>query len=127
MLDLSAPRILTVTELTRSIRGILETEFPYVTVGGEVSNLRQPYSGHLYFTLKDENSQLKAVLFKPQQKYLRAPPADGQQVTCRGRISVYEPRGEYQLIIDYRPYHGRLSFHQTVACRGSRGILLRCI
>ena len=101
MLDLPTPRIMTVTELTRSIRGILETEFPFVTVSGEISNLRQPYSGHLYFTLKDENSQLKAVLFKLQQKYLRELPADGQQVICRGRISVYEPRGEYQLIIDY--------------------------
>jgi exodeoxyribonuclease VII large subunit len=100
-LDLPTPRILTVTELTRSIRGLLETEFPFVTVSGEVSNLRQPYSGHLYFTLKDENAQMKAVLFKPQQKYLRELPADGQQLICRGRISVYEPRGEYQLIIDY--------------------------
>jgi exodeoxyribonuclease VII large subunit len=101
MLDLSTPRILTVTELTRSIRGILETEFPFVTVTGEISNLRQPYSGHLYCTLKDEDSQLKAVLFKTQQKYIRELPEEGQQVICRGRISVYEPRGEYQLIIDY--------------------------
>ena len=101
ILDLPTPRILTVTELTRSIRGLLETEFPFVTVTGEISNLRQPYSGHLYFTLKDEDSQLKAVLFKTQQKYLRELPDDGQQVICRGRISVYEPRGEYQLIIDY--------------------------
>jgi exodeoxyribonuclease VII large subunit len=101
MLELPTPRILTVTELTRSIRGILETEFPFVTVSGEISNLRQPYSGHLYFTLKDEDSQLKAVLFKAQQKYLNVMPVDGQQVICRGRISVYEPRGEYQLIIDY--------------------------
>ena len=101
MLDLSTPRILTVTELTRSIRGILETEFPFVTVTGEISNLRQPYSGHLYCTLKDEDSQLKAVLFKTQQKYIRELPGEGQQVICRGRISVYEPRGEYQLIIDY--------------------------
>ena len=101
MIDLPTPKILTVTELTRSIRGLLETEFPFVTVTGEISNLRQPYSGHLYFTLKDEDSQLKAVLFKPQQKYLRELPLDGQQVICRGRISVYEPRGEYQLIIDF--------------------------
>jgi exodeoxyribonuclease VII large subunit len=101
MLDIPSPRILTVTELTKSIRGILETEFPFVTVTGEISNLRQPYSGHLYFTLKDENSQLKAVLFKTQQKYLRELPEEGQEVICRGRISVYEPRGEYQLIIDF--------------------------
>ena len=101
MLELPTPRILTVTELTRSIRGILETELPFVTVSGEISNLRQPYSGHLYFTLKDDSAQLKGVLFKQQQKYLRELPEDGQQVICRGRISVYEARGEYQLIVDY--------------------------
>lgn len=101
MLELPTPRILTVTELTRTIRGILETELPFVIVSGEISNLRQPYSGHVYFTLKDDSSQLRAVLFKQQQKYLRQLPEDGQQVICRGRISVYEQRGEYQLIIDY--------------------------
>ena len=106
MLELPTPRILTVTELTRSIRGILETELPFITVSGEISNLRRPYSGHLYFTLKDDSSQLKAVLFKQQQKYLREFPEDGQQVICRGRISVYEPRGEYQLIIDHLERHG---------------------
>ena len=101
MLELPTPRILTVTELTRSIRGILETALPFVTVSGEISNLRRPYSGHLYYTLKDDSSQLKALLFKQQQKYLRELPEDGQEVICRGRISVYEPRGEYQLIVDY--------------------------
>ena len=101
MLELPTPRILTVTELTRSIRGILETELPFVTVSGEISNLRRPYSGHLYFTLKDDSSQLKAVLFKQQQKYLRELPEDGQQVICRGRITVYEARGDYQIIIDF--------------------------
>ena len=106
MLNLPTPRILTVTEITSSIRGILETEFPFVTVCGEISNLRRPYSGHIYFTLKDESSQLKSVLFKQQQKYLRDLPEEGQQVICRGRISVYEPRGEYQLIIDYLERQG---------------------
>ncbi|UCE94252.1 MAG: exodeoxyribonuclease VII large subunit [Flavobacteriaceae bacterium] len=101
MFSLTTPKIFSVTELTRSIRGLLETEFPFVTVSGEISNLRQPYSGHLYFTLKDEAAQLKVVLFKTQQRYLPELPADGQQVICRGRISVYEPRGEYQLIVDY--------------------------
>jgi exodeoxyribonuclease VII large subunit len=106
MLNLPTPRILTVTELTSSIRGVLETEFPFVTVSGEVSNLRQPYSGHIYLTLKDDSSQLKAVLFKQQRKYLRDLPEDGQHVICRGRISVYEPRGEYQFIIDYLERQG---------------------
>ena len=106
MLNLATPRILTVTELTSSIRGVLETEFPFVTVCGEISNLRQPYSGHIYFTLKDESSQLKTVLFKQQQKYIRELPEEGQQVICRGRISVYEPRGEYQFITDYLEHQG---------------------
>lgn len=101
MISLPTPKIFSVTELTRSIRGLLETEFPFVTVSGEISNLRQPYSGHLYFTLKDETAQLRVVLFKTQKRYLQELPADGQQVICRGRISVYEPRGEYQLIVDY--------------------------
>ncbi|MCB2181827.1 MAG: exodeoxyribonuclease VII large subunit [Desulfobulbaceae bacterium] len=95
-----AMQIQSVSELTQSIRGVLETEFSFVTVTGEISNLRKPYSGHLYFTLKDENAQIKVVLFKGQQKYLNTPLQDGQQVICRGRISVYEPRGDYQIIAD---------------------------
>lgn len=94
------PRILSVSELTASIRALLETEFPFVAVTGEISNLRKPYSGHLYFTLKDDNAQLKAVLFKNQLRYQERPPVDGLHVLCRGRISLYEPRGEYQIIVD---------------------------
>lgn len=96
-----ASQVQTVTELTRSIRGLLETEFPFVTVSGEISNLRQPYSGHTYFTLKDSGAQIRGVLFKSQLRYLSSPPENGQQVICRGRLSVYEPRGEYQIIIDF--------------------------
>jgi len=99
-------RIFTVSEINASIRGILETQFPFVTVAGEISNLRRPLSGHCYFTLKDEKSQIRAVLFKMQQRYTNAEPADGQMVLCRGRISVYEPRGEYQLIVDTINFHG---------------------
>ncbi len=99
-------RILTVTDLTRSIRGLLETEFPFVTVKGEISNLRTPFSGHSYFILKDRNAQLKAVLFKGQKRYLEENPQEGRQVICRGRISLYEPRGEYQLIVDFIDFHG---------------------
>ncbi|MCX5863454.1 MAG: exodeoxyribonuclease VII large subunit [Deltaproteobacteria bacterium] len=93
-------QIQTVSELTQSIRGVLEVSFPFVTVAGEISNLRCPYSGHLYFTLKDETAQIKAVLFKPQQRYLACIPTDGMEVVCRGRVSLYEARGEYQLIVD---------------------------
>ena len=94
-------RIQSVSDLTRSIKGLLETHFPFVSVAGEISNMRQPYSGHLYFTLKDSEAQLKAVPFKMQLRYLTEPPREGQEVVCRGRISVYEPRGDYQLIVDY--------------------------
>ncbi|MFQ6757610.1 MAG: exodeoxyribonuclease VII large subunit [Deltaproteobacteria bacterium] len=100
MHSIAKDHVQTVSELTQSIRGVLEVSFPFVTVAGEISNLRCPHSGHLYFTLKDETAQIKAVLFKPQQRYLPCTPADGMQVICRGRISLYEARGEYQLIVD---------------------------
>lgn len=100
------PRIFTVSEINESIRGILEVQFPFISVAGEISNLRQPLSGHCYFTLKDEKAQIRAVLFKMQQRYLSSLPADGQMVICRGRISVYEQRGEYQLIVDTMDFHG---------------------
>ncbi len=100
-------QIQTVSELTQSIRGVLEVSFPFVTVVGEISNLRCPYSGHLYFTLKDETAQIKAVLFKPQQRYLAYTPENGMEVICRGRISLYEARGEYQLIVDVLATKGK--------------------
>jgi exodeoxyribonuclease VII large subunit len=95
------PHIYTVGGLTREIRDRLETHFSLVWVSGEISNLRQPLSGHYYFTLKDAEAQLKAVLFKGNHQRLRFKPQEGSQFLCRGRISVYEPRGEYQLVVDY--------------------------
>ncbi|NWG02398.1 MAG: exodeoxyribonuclease VII large subunit [Syntrophaceae bacterium] len=92
--------ILTVTELTQEIKDILEEKFPDIWVEGEISNLRIPPSGHLYFTLKDQFSQIRAVLFKMQARCLRFIPEDGLQVICRGRVSLYERRGDYQLIIE---------------------------
>ncbi len=94
-------KIQTVSELNTSIKGLLETHYPFVSVSGEISNLIKPFSGHLYFTLKDEHARLKSVLFKNQQRYLSSLPRDGQHVICHGRISVYEPRGEYQLVVDH--------------------------
>ena len=103
---MTASRIFTVSEINASIRGILESQFPFVSVAGEISNLRRPMSGHIYFTLKDDKAQIKAVLFKMQQRYLVEQPADGRHVICRGRISVYEPRGDYQLMVDAMDFHG---------------------
>jgi len=114
MINPSSDRIQTVTEITKSIKGLLESGFNFVTVVGEISNLRRPYSGHLYFTLKDRESQLKSVMFRSQQRSLQTNPREGTEVICTGRISVYEPRGEYQLIVDVMDLKGagelRLAF-----------------
>jgi len=102
----AGPAILTVSQISRCIRNLLEGEFSFVRVSGEVSNLSRPHSGHSYFTLKDEGAQIRAVLFKNQQRFLARPIHDGQQVLCHGRISVYEPRGDYQLIVDTIDFQG---------------------
>ena len=100
-MDQELPHIYTVSGLTREIRERLETHFSLIWVSGEVSNLRQPMSGHYYFTLKDAGAQLRAVLFRGNHQHLRYKPGEGSQVLCRGRLTVYEPRGEYQLVVDY--------------------------
>src|SRR5919106_2719514 len=93
--------ILTVSEVSERIKIVLEDTFFDIWVEGEISNLRTPASGHAYLTLKDEHSQIRAVLFKMQRRYLPFDPKDGMLVIARGRISLYEPRGEYQLVLDY--------------------------
>jgi len=98
--NLFSQPLVSVGELTRTIRVLLETSFPFVRVVGEISNLRQPLSGHLYFTLKDAEAQVRAVFFKMQQRFSSIRLMEGMQVICRGKISVYEARGEYQLIVD---------------------------
>src|SRR4030042_1454993 len=92
--------ILTVSELTGEIKDLLEVKFPDIWVEGEISNLRIPPSGHIYFTLKDDISQIRAVVFKMQARLLRFLPEDGLQVICQGRLGLYEKRGEYQLILN---------------------------
>jgi exodeoxyribonuclease VII large subunit len=93
--------ILTVSQLTDRIKGLLEGSLPDIWVEGELSNLSIPQSGHAYFTLKDRQSQIRGVLFRSSQRHLKFALQHGMRVICRGRISVYEPRGEYQLILDY--------------------------
>ncbi len=99
-MDLPLRYILTVSELTREIKDILEDRFPDVWIEGEISNLRIPPSGHIYFTLKDDSSQIRSVLFKMQARTLRFLPEDGLYVIGRGRVSLYEKRGDYQLILE---------------------------
>jgi exodeoxyribonuclease VII large subunit len=93
--------ILTITQLTRRIKNLLEGALPDVWVEGEISNLTAPHSGHVYFTLKDDQSQVRAVLFRSSQRHLKFLLEHGMLVICRGRVGVYEPRGEYQIIVEY--------------------------
>lgn len=92
--------IYTISELTRNIKQVLEERFPHVWVEGEVSNLRVPSSGHMYFTLKDEAAELHAVMFKGLNRYLRFKPEDGLKIVAFGQVSVYQRRGEYQLVVE---------------------------
>lgn len=91
---------LSVTKLNEQIRDLLEDALPFVRVRGEISDLRQPSSGHLYFTLVDEKSRIRAVIWRGNRQRIRMLPRSGDAVQATGRIAVYPPRGEYQLIIE---------------------------
>jgi exodeoxyribonuclease VII large subunit len=93
-------KILSVSELTQEVRGILEDGFACVWVAGEVSNVARPSSGHVYLSLKDSQAQLRAVLFRGVGLRLKFDVRDGQEVIVRGRLTVYAPRGDYQLVIE---------------------------
>lgn len=130
-------RVYTVSELTRLVRLELESAFPFVWVEGEISNLRQPASGHFYFTLKDENAQLRAVMFRGdasriQSELKKNGPSprfelkDGMKVICGGRITVYERSGDYQLVVEKLEPRGKgalqLAFEQLKAKLQAEGL-----
>ena len=92
-------QIYTVRQLTAQIKNVLETNWPSLWVEGELSNVTQAHSGHIYFTLKDERSQISCVMFKGQASRLGFVPREGQSVVIHGRIGLYEPRGSYQIIV----------------------------
>ena len=98
--------ILSVSELTSSIKTHLESRFPLIFVKGEISNFKQQSSGHLYFTLKDQESQIAAVLFRGNARDLKRLPKNGDQIVVQGEINVYPPRGYYQMIIRKLDYLG---------------------
>ena len=91
----SSQKIYTISELTAKIKTLIEETFPFVWVTGEISNFRNPVSGHFYFTLKDQNAQINAVMFRGQNRNLTFIPEDGMGIAGLGRISLYEPRGSY--------------------------------
>ena len=99
-------QVFTVAELTAKIRVKLESDYPVVWVEGELSNGRRWKTGHLYFTLKDGTAQIRGVMFRSALRSLRFEPEDGINVVIRGRVSVYEPKGEYQLVAEHIEPHG---------------------
>src|SRR6476646_1475957 len=91
---------LTVAQLTAQIKDKLEGEFPNLWVVGEISNFSRPQSGHAYFTLKDDQAQIRAVMWRSAAARLKFDLVDGLDVVCHGHIDVYAPRGSYKLVID---------------------------
>src|SRR5690606_35837683 len=93
--------ILSVSQLNRQARQLLETHLPLLWVEGELSNVSQPSSGHWYFTLKDEQAQVRCAMFRNRNMLVRFKPRQGQHVLIRARVSLYEGRGDYQLIAEH--------------------------
>ncbi len=125
--DTTGPRrVLTVSELTSLVRDCVENRFSDVWVEGEISNLRAPGSGHLYCTLKDDTSQIRAVIFRSTAARLRFALEDGLHLVARGRITVYEPRGEYQVVLEYAEPKGlgalQLAFEQLKQRLSAEGL-----
>ena len=125
-LSLAERRIYTVSELTRNIKRFLEEAYPFVWVAGEISNFRTPVSGHYYFTMKDSGAQIGAVMFRAQNRHLAFKPEDGMAIIAMGRLNVYEPRGIYQVIVEYLEPEGigvlQLAFEQLKARLAEEGL-----
>jgi len=119
-------RIWTVRDLVAAVRTHIEREYGDTWVEGEISNFRAHDSGHLYFTLKDQNSQIRAVMFRSQARLLRFRPENGMQVVLRGRVTVYEDRGELQISAEYLEPKGagalQVAFEQLKAKLEAEGL-----
>ena len=118
--------IFTPRALTRMARDLLEDTFPLIWIEGEISNCSRPASGHLYFNLKDSQAQVRCAMFKPKSQYLRFKPADGAHVLARARVSLYEARGEFQLIVEHLEQSGEgallRAFEQLKARLAAEGL-----
>ena len=122
----SSDEILSVSQLNRTARQLLETGLPMTWVEGEISNLARPASGHIYFSLKDEQAQVRCAMFRAANQRLRFEPNAGLQVLLRARVSIYEPRGDYQLIVEHMEEAGegllRKRFEQLKAKLAQEGL-----
>ena len=111
-----ARRVLSVSQLNAAIRGLLDDQLGELWIEGELSNCKVWNTGHMYFTLKDDASQVRGVMFRMALRYLRFKPEDGLRVIARGRVTVYEPKGEYQFVCEHMEPHGlgalQLAFDQ---------------
>ncbi len=120
--------VFTVSELNKNIRSILEGKFSDIWLQGEISNFKPHTSGHFYFSLKDKNSQMSAVMFKGFNSRLKFRPKDGQEVLIRGKITVYEPRGSYQIFCEVMEPMGagalQLAFEQLKSKLQGEGLFL---
>src|SRR4249919_4093068 len=118
--------VLTPSQLNTLARDLLEGAFPLIWVEGELGNLSRPSSGHLYFTLKDARAQVRCALFKPKSQWLKFVPRDGMRVLARGRLTLYEARGDYQLILDHMEEAGegalRRAFDELRAKLAAEGL-----
>ena len=118
--------ILTPSQLNTLARDLLEGAFPAIWVEGELSGVARPASGHLYFSLKDERAQVRCAMFKPKSTWLKFQPRDGLRVLARGRLTLYEARGDYQLVLDHMEEAGegalRRAFEELKARLAAEGL-----
>lgn len=118
--------VLTPSQLNTLARNLLEDTFPLVWIEGELGNLSRPSSGHLYMTLKDARAQVRCAMFKPKSTWLRFVPREGLRVLARGRLTLYEARGEYQLVLDHMEEAGegalRRAFEELKAKLAAEGL-----
>ncbi len=121
-----ANQVLTPSQLNALARDLLEGAFPLIWVEGELGNLSKPSSGHLYFTLKDARAQVRCAMFKPKSSWLKFIPREGLRVLARGRLTLYEARGEYQLVLDHMEEAGegalRRAFEELKAKLTAEGL-----
>lgn len=124
--DRPAREVFSVSRLNREVKALLELSLPLIWVEGELSNVARPSSGHLYFTLKDARAQVRCAMFRTRNMHLRFTPKDGIQVLARARVGLYEPRGEYQLIVDHLEEAGdgalRRAFEELKAKLAAEGL-----
>ena len=121
-----ASHVLTPSQLNTLARDLLEGAFPLIWVEGELGNLSRPSSGHLYFTMKDARAQVRCAMFKPKSSWLKFVPREGLRVLARGRLTLYEARGDYQLVLDHMEEAGegalRRAFEELKARLAAEGL-----